>query len=388
MSSARPPNGNPCPSGSAQGTRSKTGSSSVRETAQNFDSSATATSRAHGKSSSSYGITAKPSSKPAVRPRPTQAADDSRARIAQLEQQLGQQNQLIESQFQRENDDKRHIEELKKRAENGERERDEARRFVTQLKQEYQRLATQKGELEQKAHQNLQSLQNSLTKKEKEVKHLEDTHRQKLQTLQQELEGERQQCEREKSRTKLILQRCLVLLRSSREGDGIFHGRLGISFESSQQERKYESIALKIINEIEPNASIVLGARPDQNDYDIVLHLARTEGGRTVNLEQSKRQAFKCDNVILILLRSGTNPDVYNTFVPPDANEYSGILLGRRGERRVILQLLHWQSEWVDCKLNEDNVKLLKELVKQACPKMVEQLHDDQLIKALGLGND
>ena len=242
----------------------------------------------------SYGITAKPSSKPAVRPRPTQAADDSRARIAQLEQQLGQQNQLIESQFQRENDDKRHIEELKKRAENGERERDEARRFVTQLKQEYQRLATQKGELEQKAHQNLQSLQNSLTKKEKEVKHLEDTHRQKLQTLQQELEGERQQCEREKSRTKLILQRCLVLLRSSREGDGIFHGRLGISFESSQQERKYESIALKIINEIEPNASIVLGARPDQNDYDIVLHLARTEGGRTVNLEQSKRQAFKC----------------------------------------------------------------------------------------------
>ena len=75
--------------------------------------------------------------------------------------------------------------------------------------------------------------------------------------------------------------------------------------------------------------------------------------------------------MILILLRSGTNPDVYNTFVPPDANEYSGILLGRRGERRVILQLLHWQSEWVDCKLNEDNVKLLKELVKQACPKVI-----------------
>lgn len=203
--------------------------------------------------------------------------------------------------------------------------------------------------------------------------------------LQFELQRVQGSYENEKERRRHLAVRCLALLRSSKEGEGMFHGRLGVSFENSQQEKKYQGMALRIIDELEPNATTIIGAQPDGKQFDIILHLARTEGGRTVNLEPSIRQQFACDNVILILLRSGNNPDVYSTFVPHDASEYSGILFGKRGERRIILQLLHWQNEWVNCKLNDDNVKLLRELVSHACPKMLETLREDQLLKALGI---
>lgn len=71
---------------------------------------------------------------------------------------------------------------------------------------------------------------------------------------------------------------------------------------------------------------------------------------------------------------------MYSTFVPHDPNEYSGIMLGKNGEeRRVILQLLHWQNQLQECTLNQENLKLLGELVSQACPKVMRKERDRQM---------
>lgn len=77
--------------------------------------------------------------------------------------------------------------------------------------------------------------------------------------------------------------------------------RVGISYETPQQQEKYSSIAEEIVRELGLSQSAQQGATPDK-DYDIVLHFARTDGGRTVNLDLQKRMAFNCGMQIAIRL--------------------------------------------------------------------------------------
>lgn len=43
------------------------------------------------------------------------------------------------------------------------------------------------------------------------------------------------------------------------------------------------------------------------------------------------------------------------------------------------MQLLHWQNQLQECTLNQENLKLLGELVSQACPKVMRKEQDRQM---------
>ena len=78
-----------------------------------------------------------------------------------------------------------------------------------------------------------------------------------------------------------------------REAERSSRYRVGISYETAQQQTKYIRVAEKAVHDLKLRASVQQGAMPEK-EYDIVLHFARTEGGRTVNLDLEKRMAFTC----------------------------------------------------------------------------------------------
>ena len=210
-----------------------------------------------------------------------------------LETEVKELNVVIQDQLTREDKDKRKLKET-------ENSLHSARAELRATKAHIEQIQAEKVAVDQRAHQyweQYQKEQENVDKYRSSLRSAQDLleqgkkQRGKLQLQLQQVQGN---YDREKERTKQIVERCLALLRSSKEGEGIFHGRLGISFENAQQEKKYQGMALRIINELEPNATTIIGAQPQDKEFDIILHLARTEGGRTVNLEPSVRQEFKC----------------------------------------------------------------------------------------------
>lgn len=112
-------------------------------------------------------------------------------------------------------------------------------------------------------------------------------------SLEHQLSQLQEKYEKTRLRNKKIMELLISQRRSGSELDRLLNGHLCISFESAQQERNYQGIAKQIITKLDPKASIDWEVKPDRQ-YDLVLHLARTEGGRTVNLKPSIRQQFKC----------------------------------------------------------------------------------------------
>ena len=183
----------------------------------------------------------------------------------------------------------------------------------------------------------------------------------------------------------------LMSRRLSRTGQSVTY-KVGISYETSKQREKYARVGDAVVRKLKLSTSSVVQQASPEEMYDIVLHFARTEGGRTVNLDPSTRTTFACskhitiwfclgltslcvsffhlENVILILLRSGRNEAVFSKFVPVGGLEYSGINLGSPNEKKCIVQFLHWQGDWVVSTLNNENLQLLKSLMAEVCPEI------------------
>ncbi|XP_062520120.1 uncharacterized protein LOC134195125 isoform X3 [Corticium candelabrum] len=161
----------------------------------------------------------------------------------------------------------------------------------------------------------------------------------------------------------------LMSRRLCRTGQSVTY-KVGISYETSKQREKYARVGDAVVRKLKLSTSSVVQQASPEERYDIVLHFARTEGGRTVNLDPSTRTTFACKNVILILLRSGRNEAVFSKFVPVGGLEYSGINLGSPNEKKCIVQFLHWQGDWVVSTLNNENLQLLKSLMAEVCPEI------------------
>ncbi|XP_062520119.1 uncharacterized protein LOC134195125 isoform X2 [Corticium candelabrum] len=219
-----------------------------------------------------------------------------------------------------------------------------------------------------------QRLRGELCDSQQKVKMLQsecDRLRQENQVLRGEtdrrLEGEQQTLVASSSSGSQP--KSLMSRRLCRTGQSVTY-KVGISYETSKQREKYARVGDAVVRKLKLSTSSVVQQASPEERYDIVLHFARTEGGRTVNLDPSTRTTFACKNVILILLRSGRNEAVFSKFVPVGGLEYSGINLGSPNEKKCIVQFLHWQGDWVVSTLNNENLQLLKSLMAEVCPEI------------------
>ena len=70
---------------------------------------------------------------------------------------------------------------------------------------------------------------------------------------------------------------------------------VGISYERSGYEEKYKNLVIRILENLEVPYETVEGSVKERR-CDVILHFAKTDGGRTVNLDPEQRKGLDCRN--------------------------------------------------------------------------------------------